>query len=155
MYVPYMDTFWWNLERFKSRSQEKKRLEKSTKQMEKERCIWPWHSRFWLLNLLALNQLIWRFHGWTKDIKSLDSSREDRIKYFERQIAELKKSAKQNVDKIEKQREKTEQAQVEVEVLRNELLQMEGKEQDWTEQTNSSGKNQAKQTNNYHFGDLI
>lgn len=65
-----------------------------------------------------------------KDIKSLDSSREDRIKYFERHIAELKKSAKQNVDKIEKQREKTEQAQVEVEVLRNELLQMEGKEQD-------------------------
>ena len=60
----------------------------------------------------------------------MDSSREDRIKYFERHIAELKKSAKQNVDKIEKQREKTEQAQVEVEVLRNELLQMEGKEQD-------------------------
>eukprot|EP00438_Fugacium_kawagutii_P009039 Skav202974 [mRNA] locus=scaffold2274:471073:494478:- [translate_table: standard] len=49
------------------------------------------------------------------DIKSLDSSREDRIKYFEKHIAELKKSAKQNVDKIEKQREKTEQAQVEVE----------------------------------------
>ncbi len=65
-----------------------------------------------------------------QDIKSLDSSREDRIKYFERHIAELQKSAKQNVDKIEKQREKTEQAQVEVEVLRNELLQMEGKEQD-------------------------
>ena len=65
-----------------------------------------------------------------EDIKSLDSSREDRIKYFERHIAELKKSAKQNVDKIEKQREKTEQAQVEAEVLRNELLQMEGKEQD-------------------------
>ena len=67
---------------------------------------------------------------WLEDIKSLDSSREDRIKYFERHIAELKKSAKQNVDKIEKQRVKTEQAQVEVEVLRNELLQMEGKEQD-------------------------
>lgn len=65
-----------------------------------------------------------------QDIKSLDSNRGDRIKYFERHIAELQKSAKQNVDKIEKQREKTEQAQVEVEVLRNELLQMEGKEQD-------------------------
>lgn len=65
-----------------------------------------------------------------KDIKSLDSGREDRLKYFEKHIAELKKSVKQNADKIEKQREKTEQAQVEVEVLRNELLQMEGKEQD-------------------------
>ena len=68
-----------------------------------------------------------------QDIKSLDSNRGDRIKYFERHIAELQKSAKQNVDKIEKQREKTEQAQVEVEVLRNELLQMEGKEQDWVD----------------------
>lgn len=76
-------------------------------------CDWPWHADFAM-----------------EDIKSLDSSREDRIKYFEKTIAELKKSAKQNVDKIEKQREKTEQAQVEVEVLRNELLQMEGQEQD-------------------------
>mmetsp|Transcript_75703 Transcript_75703/g.180888 ORF Transcript_75703/g.180888 Transcript_75703/m.180888 type:complete len:1202 (-) Transcript_75703:118-3723(-) len=65
-----------------------------------------------------------------KDIKSLDSSREDRIKYFEGHIRELQKSAKQNVEKIEKQREKTEQAQVEVEVLRNELSAMEGKDQD-------------------------
>ena len=47
-----------------------------------------------------------------EDIKSLDSSREDRIKYFEGHIRELQKSAKQNVEKIEKQREKTEQAQV-------------------------------------------
>ena len=68
--------------------------------------------------------------GSLQDIKSLDSNRGDRIKFFENHILELKKSAKQNVEKMEKQREKTEQAQVEVEVLRNELLQMEGKEQD-------------------------
>ena len=40
-----------------------------------------------------------------QDIKSLDSGREDRLKYFEKHIAELKKSVKQNADKIEKQRE--------------------------------------------------
>eukprot|EP00437_Effrenium_voratum_P048784 CAMPEP_0181526778 /NCGR_PEP_ID=MMETSP1110-20121109/69663_1 /TAXON_ID=174948 /ORGANISM="Symbiodinium sp., Strain CCMP421" /LENGTH=1201 /DNA_ID=CAMNT_0023657633 /DNA_START=74 /DNA_END=3679 /DNA_ORIENTATION=+ len=65
-----------------------------------------------------------------KDIKSLDSGRDERIKYFERQVVELKKAAKQNVEKIEKQREKTEQAQVEVEVLRNELQALDAKDQD-------------------------
>lgn len=94
--------------------QEKKRLEKSTKQMEKAGGRW---RRAWPIGSL-------------QDIKSLDSNRGDRIKFFENHILELKKSAKQNVEKMEKQREKTEQAQVEVEVLRNELLQMEGKEQD-------------------------
>ncbi|CAE7947044.1 smc2, partial [Symbiodinium sp. KB8] len=78
---------------------EKKTLEKSSKQLE-------------------------------KDIKSLDSGRDERIKYFERQVVELKKAAKQNVEKIEKQREKTEQAQVEVEVLRNELQALDAKDQD-------------------------
>ena len=39
----------------------------------------------------------------SEDIKSLDSGREDRLKYFEKQIVELKKSLKQNVEKIEKQ----------------------------------------------------
>jgi len=65
-----------------------------------------------------------------KDISNLDNNREGRTKHFEKQIVELKKSAKQNVEKIEKQREKTEQAQVELEVVRNELLAMEGKDQD-------------------------
>lgn len=65
-----------------------------------------------------------------KDIKNLDSGREDRIKYFEKRIIELKQGAKQYIDKLEKQREKTEQAQVEFEVIRNELLALEGKEKE-------------------------
>mmetsp|Transcript_21807 Transcript_21807/g.34936 ORF Transcript_21807/g.34936 Transcript_21807/m.34936 type:complete len:1212 (-) Transcript_21807:1286-4921(-) len=65
-----------------------------------------------------------------KDIKNLDSSREDRIKYYEKQVVQLKQSAQQHVDKLEKQREKAEQAQVELEVIRNEMLAQEGKDQD-------------------------
>jgi structural maintenance of chromosome 2 len=64
-----------------------------------------------------------------KEIKSLDSGREDRIKFLEEQIVELKKKAQQHVSKMEKQREKTEQASVELEVLRNDLLAQENGDQ--------------------------
>jgi structural maintenance of chromosome 2 len=60
-----------------------------------------------------------------KEIKSLDSGREDRIKFLEGQIVELKQSAKAHVGKLEKQREKTEQASVEHEVIRNDLKAQE------------------------------
>lgn len=78
--------------------EEKKRLEKAAKQLE-------------------------------KDIKNLDSGREERIQYFEQQVEKLKAVAKQHADKLDKQREKTEQANVELEVLRNEIAAQEGKEQ--------------------------
>lgn len=64
-----------------------------------------------------------------KEIKSLDSSREERIKHLEEQVEQLKATAKQHIDKLEKQREKTEQANVELEVLRNEMLAQESSEQ--------------------------
>lgn len=65
-----------------------------------------------------------------KDIKNLESGRGERLKYFEKRIVELKQTVKQSVEKIDKQREKTEQAQVEVEVSKNELSALEGKDQD-------------------------
>merc|ERR1712070_353336 len=64
-----------------------------------------------------------------KDIKSLSSSREDRIAHLEKQVEELKNSAKQRADKLDKQREKTEQAGVELDVMRNELASQEGMDQ--------------------------
>jgi len=64
-----------------------------------------------------------------KDIKTLESSREERIKYFETQVEKLKGEAKQQLSKLEKQREKTEQANVELEVLKNEIQAQEGKDQ--------------------------
>jgi len=78
--------------------EEKKRLEKLTKQLE-------------------------------KDIKSLESGREERIKYFEKQVEKLKGQQQDQSKKLEKQREKTEQANVELEVLKNELQAQEGKDQ--------------------------
>merc|ERR1719215_1146139 len=60
-----------------------------------------------------------------KEIKSLDSGREDRIKYLEGHIVELKATAQQHVGKLEKQREKMEQASVEMEVLSNDLKAQE------------------------------
>jgi len=60
-----------------------------------------------------------------KEIKSLDSGRDDRIKFLEGQVADLKKTAQQHVGKLEKQREKAEQASVELEVLRNDLQAQE------------------------------
>jgi len=65
-----------------------------------------------------------------KDIKNLESGRGERLKYFEKRIVELKQTVEHSVDKITKQREKTEQSQVEVEVLKNELLALEGKDAD-------------------------
>mmetsp|Transcript_50030 Transcript_50030/g.160046 ORF Transcript_50030/g.160046 Transcript_50030/m.160046 type:complete len:1214 (-) Transcript_50030:205-3846(-) len=65
-----------------------------------------------------------------KEIKSLDSSREERIQHLEEQVEQLKATAKQHVDKLERQREKTQQANVELEVVRNELLAQESTEQD-------------------------
>nr|AGU69477.1 structure maintenance of chromosomes 2 [Crypthecodinium cohnii] len=64
-----------------------------------------------------------------KDIKSLDSSREDRIKVCENQVERLKGQLKDQEKKLLKQREKTEQANVELEVARNELKEQEGKEE--------------------------
>jgi len=64
-----------------------------------------------------------------KDIKSLESGRESRIKYFEQQIEKLKASSQQHAGKLEKQREKTEQANVELEVVRNELSAQQGHDQ--------------------------
>lgn len=63
-----------------------------------------------------------------KDIKNLDSNREDRIRFFEQQIIHSKAQLQQHADKLEKQREKTDQANVELEVIRNELQAQEGKE---------------------------
>merc|ERR1740127_59829 len=60
-----------------------------------------------------------------KEIKSLDSGREDRIKFLEGQVVEFRAKAQQHVGKLEKQREKTEQASVEFEVLRNDLTAQE------------------------------
>jgi len=64
-----------------------------------------------------------------KDIKSLESGRDERIKFFERQVEKLKGEAKQHEQKLEKQREKTEQANVELEVVRNEIKSQEGKDE--------------------------
>jgi structural maintenance of chromosome 2 len=64
-----------------------------------------------------------------KEIKSLDSGREERIKFLEGQVAELKAKAQQQVGKLEKQRERTEQASVELEVLRNDLQTQEAGDQ--------------------------
>merc|ERR1719162_7735 len=61
-----------------------------------------------------------------KEIKSLDSGREDRLKFLEGQIVDLKAKAQQHVGKLEKQREKKEQASAELEVLRNDLIAQEG-----------------------------
>mmetsp|Transcript_26122 Transcript_26122/g.75411 ORF Transcript_26122/g.75411 Transcript_26122/m.75411 type:complete len:1203 (-) Transcript_26122:61-3669(-) len=64
-----------------------------------------------------------------KEIKSLDSSREDRIQHLEEQVETLKATSRQHADKLEKQREKTESAHVELEVMRNELLAQESSDQ--------------------------
>jgi len=60
-----------------------------------------------------------------KEIKSLDCGREERIEFLENQVVELKAKAQQHVGKLQKQREKTEQASVELEVLRNDLTAQE------------------------------
>lgn len=44
-----------------------------------------------------------------KDIKSLDSSREERINYLERQVEQLKVTATKQQQKVDKQQQKTEQ----------------------------------------------
>jgi len=64
-----------------------------------------------------------------KDIKSLSSSREDRIADLEKKVEDLKNSAKLRADKLGKQRERTEQASVELDVMRNELLSQQGLDQ--------------------------
>jgi len=64
-----------------------------------------------------------------KDIKSLSSSREDRIAHLEKQVEELKNASKQRADKLDKQREKTETAGVELDVMRNECASQEGQDQ--------------------------
>jgi len=79
-----------------------------------------------------------------KEIKSLDSGREDRIEFLEGQIVDLKKTAQQHVGKMEKQREKTEQASVELEVLRNDLLAQESGDQS-AGQSNDSLKSEIEQ----------
>mmetsp|Transcript_165769 Transcript_165769/g.532285 ORF Transcript_165769/g.532285 Transcript_165769/m.532285 type:complete len:1211 (-) Transcript_165769:161-3793(-) len=65
-----------------------------------------------------------------KDIKSLESNREERTKYFEKQVEKLKGQLKEQEQKLLKQREKTESATVELEVAKNELKAQEGKEQE-------------------------
>merc|ERR1719162_1650178 len=79
-----------------------------------------------------------------KEIKSLDSGREERIEFLEGQVAELKAKAKQQVGKMEKQREKTEQASVELEVLRNDLLAQENGDQS-AGQSNDSMQTEVEQ----------
>jgi len=64
-----------------------------------------------------------------KEIKSLESSREERIKHLEEQVEQLKATAKQQVDKLERQREKFEQTNVELEVMRNEMLAQQNTDQ--------------------------
>lgn len=64
-----------------------------------------------------------------KDIKSLDSSREERIQHLEEQVEGLKAETKKHVEKLERQREKSEQVGVELEVLRNELASQESGQQ--------------------------
>jgi len=59
----------------------------------------------------------------------LESSREDRIRHLEEQVEQLKAGAKAHIDKLEKQRERTEQVNVELEVLRNEMVTQESSEQ--------------------------
>jgi len=64
-----------------------------------------------------------------KDIKSLDNGREGRIAYLEKQIIELKSSRKPRLDKLEKHREKYEQASVEYEVAKSAFDDLEGQDQ--------------------------
>merc|ERR1711972_892982 len=55
--------------------------------------------------------------------------REEKIAYFEKQIEKLKESAKKHADKLVKAREVAEQANVELEVLRNENAAQQGNDQ--------------------------
>eukprot|EP00929_Paragymnodinium_shiwhaense_P006643 TRINITY_DN11047_c0_g1_i1.p1 TRINITY_DN11047_c0_g1~~TRINITY_DN11047_c0_g1_i1.p1 ORF type:complete len:1201 (+),score=447.04 TRINITY_DN11047_c0_g1_i1:84-3686(+) len=71
------------------------------------------------------------------DIKSMDSGRDDRIKHLEKTVETLKAEAKKQVAAIEKQRERTEQAQVELEVA-------QGEEQAQASKDDASGQNNAK-----------
>lgn len=68
-------------------------------------------------------------HQLEQDIKSLDNGREGRIAYLEKQIVELKTSVKPRSEKVEKQREKLEQASVEFDVMRNEMQSEEGQDE--------------------------
>jgi len=65
-----------------------------------------------------------------KEIKSLDSGREDRIAFLEKQIEDFKAFVKQQASKLQAQHEKSEQASVELDVLKTELTSSESKEQD-------------------------
>jgi len=71
-----------------------------------------------------------------KEIKSLDAGRGDRIKFLEGQIVDLQGQAKQQVSKLEKQREKTEQASVEFDVLKNDLVAQESGDNSVGQSTN-------------------
>jgi len=65
-----------------------------------------------------------------KEIKSLDSGREGRIAFLEKQVEELKGTLKQQASKLQAQHEKSEQAIVELDVLKAEAANCESKEQD-------------------------
>mmetsp|Transcript_16265 Transcript_16265/g.44167 ORF Transcript_16265/g.44167 Transcript_16265/m.44167 type:complete len:1112 (-) Transcript_16265:405-3740(-) len=64
-----------------------------------------------------------------KDIKNMESNRDGDIQHFEKQIEQLKATAKLHATKLEKQREKTEQVSVELDVMRNELSAQEGRDE--------------------------
>mmetsp|Transcript_798 Transcript_798/g.2239 ORF Transcript_798/g.2239 Transcript_798/m.2239 type:complete len:1225 (-) Transcript_798:393-4067(-) len=57
-----------------------------------------------------------------KEIHSHAGSREGRIKHLEQQVEKLKAQAAKHSETLDKQREKTEQANVELEVMRGELV---------------------------------
>jgi len=64
-----------------------------------------------------------------QDIKSLDNGREGRLAALEKEVIKLKTSVKPRSEKVEKQREKLEQASIEFDVMRNEMESQEGQDQ--------------------------